>query len=82
MNKKRPTPQSAFFNIRILIGLALCLFAIVLSLFAAGVVPSPSSGIGQGQPDQASKSLTKSLSIAAKGITVRLPEGWSVGHLL
>jgi len=80
MNKKRPTPQSAFFNIRILIGLALCLFAIVLSLFAAGVVPSPSSGIGQGQPDQASKSLTKSLSIAAKGITVRLPEGWSVGQ--
>jgi hypothetical protein len=80
MNKKRSTRQSAFLNIRILIGLALCLFGIVLSLFAAGVVPSLSGGSGQGQPAQASKALTKSLTIPAKGITLRYPEGWSVAR--
>src|SRR6266436_2778622 len=80
MNKKRSTSESGFFNIRIVIGLAFCLFAIVLSLFAAGVVPSPSSGVGQGQPQQASTSLTNSLSIAAKGITVRFPEDWSAAE--
>src|SRR6266446_387014 len=80
MNKKRSTSESAFFNMRIVIGLAFCLFAIVLSLFAAGVVPSPSSGVGQGQPQQATTSLTKSLSIAAKGITMRFPEGWSAAQ--
>jgi hypothetical protein len=80
MNKKRSTRQSAFLNIRILIGLALCSFGFVLSLFAAGVVPSPSSGSGQSQPAQAGKALTKSLTIAAKGITLRFPEGWSMGQ--
>jgi hypothetical protein len=72
MNKKRSSPQSAFFNIRIIISLAFCLFAIVLSLFAAGVLPSP--------PQPPSKPLTKSLSIAAKDITVRFPEDWSAAQ--
>ncbi len=80
MNKKRSTQQSAFFNIRILSGLALCLFGIVLSLFAAGVMPSLSSGSGQSQPAQASKALTKTVSIGAKGITLHVPEGWSVAQ--
>ena len=80
MNKKRSSRQSAFFNIRVLISLAFCLFGIVLSLFAAGVVPSLGSGGGQPQPNQTSKALTKSLTIAAKGVTLRYPEGWSVGQ--
>ena len=80
MNKKRSSRQSAFFNIRILISLVFCLFGIVLSLFAAGVVPSLSGGSGQSQPNQSSRALTKSLTIAAKGITLRYPEGWSVGQ--
>jgi hypothetical protein len=80
MNKKRSALQSAFFNMRILLGFALCLLAIALSLFAAGVLPSPSSSISQSQIDQASKALTKSLSIATKGITLRLPENWSTGQ--
>src|ERR1700720_1898425 len=74
MNKKKSTSQSAFFNLRIVIGLAFCLCAVVLSLFAAGVGPSPSSSVGQSQP------LTKSLIIPAKGITVRFPENWSAAQ--
>jgi len=76
MNKKKSTSQSAFFNLRIMIGLAFCLCAVVLSLFAAGVGPSPSSSVGQSQPQP----LTKSLIIPAKGITVRFPENWSAAQ--
>ena len=36
--------------------------------------------IGQGQPSQASKMLTKTVNIGAKGITLRFPENWSVGQ--
>ena len=32
------------------------------------------------KPEQASKPPTKSLSIAAKGITMRFPEGWSAAQ--
>src|SRR5207249_1506559 len=80
MNKKRSSRQSAFFNIRVLISLALGLFGFVLSLIAAGVVPSLSSGSSQSQPNQSSRALTKSLTIAAKGMALRYPEGWSVGQ--
>src|SRR5437762_7729687 len=37
--KKKLTSQSAFFNPRTLLGLALCLFGFVVTLFAAGVFP-------------------------------------------
>ena len=36
--------------------------------------------IGQGQPAQVSKMLTKTVSIGTKGITLRFPENWSVGQ--
>src|SRR5476649_1216896 len=39
MNKKKSASKSAFFNPRILIGLALCVFGFVMTLFAAGVLP-------------------------------------------
>jgi hypothetical protein len=50
---------------------------VVLAL--AAVVPVKTL-IGQGQPAQASKMLTKTVSIGAKGITLRFPENWSVGQ--
>ena len=50
---------------------------VVLAL--AAVVPVKTL-IGQGQPAQASKMLTKTLNVGAKGITVRYPEGWSTGQ--
>ena len=39
MKKKKAASSSAFFNLRILFGLALGLFGVTLSLFAAGVLP-------------------------------------------
>jgi Bacterial Ig-like domain (group 3) len=50
---------------------------VVLAL--AAVVPVKTL-IGQAQPAQASKMLTKTVSIGAKGITLRIPENWSVGQ--
>ena len=50
---------------------------VVLAL--AAVVPVKTL-IGQGQPVQPSKMLTKTVSIGAKGITLRFPENWSVGQ--
>lgn len=41
--KKNSSPQSAFFNIRSLIGLTLCLFGLALSLLVAGALPGTSS---------------------------------------
>ena len=43
MKKKQSASQSAFFNIRIVAGLSVCLFGFVLSLFAAGVLPGNST---------------------------------------
>jgi hypothetical protein len=53
-----------------------------LILILAAVLPfgGVKTLIGQSQLDQASKALTKSLGIPAKGITVRYPENWSVGQ--
>lgn len=50
---------------------------VVLAL--AAVLPVKTL-IGQGQPAQASKMLTKTVSIGTKGITLRFPENWSVGQ--
>ncbi len=40
MKKKKAASNSAFFNLRIVFGLALGLFGVTLSLFAAGVLPA------------------------------------------
>src|ERR1700720_2040411 len=48
MRKKSPT-QAGFFNLRILTGLALCLFGVLLSLFAGGVLTGSSRTTGQQQ---------------------------------
>lgn len=37
--KKKLLSQSAFFNLRTLLGLALCLFGFMVTLYAAGVLP-------------------------------------------
>ena len=50
---------------------------VVLAL--AAVVPVKTL-IGQAQPAQTSKALTKTLNVESKGITVRYPEGWSTGQ--
>jgi hypothetical protein len=50
---------------------------VVLAL--AAVVPVKTL-IGQAQPSQASKVVTKTLNVGAKGITVKYPEGWSTGQ--
>jgi hypothetical protein len=57
-------------NVFLIIGVVLAL---------AAVVPVKTL-IGQSQPAQASKSLTKTASIGTKGITLRYPENWSVGQ--
>src|SRR5437016_2367319 len=41
MHKKKTTFKSAFVNLRTSGALLLCLFGVVLSLFAAGVLPTP-----------------------------------------
>ena len=48
MRKKSPT-QAGLFNLRVLTGLALCLFGVVLSLFAGGVLTGSSRTTGQQQ---------------------------------
>src|SRR4051794_7711873 len=56
MNKKQSTSQSAFFNLRTVIGLSVCLFGFVISLFAAGLIPGTSSTatkLTTGQPQAA-----------------------------
>jgi hypothetical protein len=52
MNKKKSASQSAFFNLRTLAGLVLCLFGIVLSMFAAGVLPTDAVQVSQTAPTQ------------------------------
>ncbi len=58
MKKKKASSSSAFFNPRILFGLALGVFGVALSLFAAGVLPAtPTSGSvsPSGQPTGSAK---------------------------
>ena len=59
------------------IGVILALAAVLPVKLTFGTVKTL---IGQVQPAQASKVLTKTVSIGAKGITLRYPEGWSVGQ--
>jgi hypothetical protein len=40
--KKKSTSQSAFFNLRVLIGLFVVLFGVFLAFFGGGIVSSPS----------------------------------------
>ena len=64
-------------NLFLGIGVILALAAALPVKLTFGTVKTL---IAQVQPVQASKALTKTVSIGAKGITLRYPEGWSVGQ--
>jgi hypothetical protein len=64
-------------NLFLGIGVILALAAALPVKLTFGTVKTL---IAQVQPVQASKTLTKTVSIGAKGITLRYPEGWSVGQ--
>jgi hypothetical protein len=53
---------------------------VILALLAVLPLGTVKTLVGQGQPTQASTPLTQTLSIREKGITVRFPQGWSVGQ--
>jgi hypothetical protein len=53
---------------------------VILALAAILPLSAVKTLFGQGQPNQARKALTQTLSIRAKDITLRFPEGWSVGQ--
>jgi hypothetical protein len=59
------------------IGVTLALAAVLPVKLTFGTVRALA---GQTQPDPSSAALTKTLSFGATGITVRYPEGWSVGQ--
>jgi hypothetical protein len=53
---------------------------VILALAAILPFGTVKTLLGQGLLNQAGKALTKTLSIRAEDITVRFPEGWSVGQ--
>jgi hypothetical protein len=48
--KKKSTSQSAFFNLRVLIGLFIVLAGVFLALLGFGVLPAPPASMAQAQP--------------------------------
>jgi hypothetical protein len=54
--------------------------SVILALAAILPFGAIKTLVGQAQPTQPSKPLTETLSIREKGITLRFPQGWSVGH--
>jgi len=66
--------------IRNVFGSTLLSLGVILALLAVLPLGAVKTLVGQGQPTQASTPLTQTLSIREKGITVRFPQGWSVGQ--
>ena len=52
MKKKKAVSKSAFFNQRILLSLVLCLFGVVLSLFATGLISTTGAAAPQSGPQK------------------------------
>jgi hypothetical protein len=53
---------------------------VILALAAILPFGTVKTLIGQSQPQQPTASLTQSLSVATTGVTVRFPDGWSIGQ--
>ena len=52
MKKKKAGSKSAFFNLRVVLGLVLLLSGAILSLFAAGALPTGMASVSQTEPAQ------------------------------
>src|SRR5690348_7772377 len=76
--KKKLTSQSAFFNPRTLLGLAMCLFGFVITLYAAGVLPGAASSgpiklaPGQAKPASQKPDVMKMLGPVSQDLDLRL----------
>ncbi len=83
MKKKKSSSQSAFFNVRFVIGLVVTFFGLVLSLFAAGVLPSgdskaagsiviPRTGVPQAKPGSQKPDVTRMVGPVHQNKDLRL----------
>jgi len=77
MKKKQSASNSAFFNLRTIIGLSACLFGFVISLIAAGILPASNNqtvslGKNQARPGTQKPDVVQMIGPVSQDLDLRM----------